>query len=185
MMAPVSASVMPLAIAEREDFLDLLEQLRDDQWDAATLCEDWSVREVVAHVLSFEDLSRFAAVRLIIRGRIGRTPGNELAMAPYRQWSAARLTDRMSSHLAPTGLTSGFNGGIALADGMIHQQDIRRPLAIRRTIPPTGSSPPFRSPSGHPPSPAVDASRECSSSPPTSTGPTVEAPPSVAQPRPC
>jgi uncharacterized protein (TIGR03083 family) len=90
----------------------------------------------VAHVLSFEDLSRFAAVRLIIRGRIGRTPGNELAMAPYRQWSAARLTDRMSSHLTPTGLTSGFNGGIALADGMIHQQDIRRPLAIRRTIPP-------------------------------------------------
>lgn len=44
---------MNLPVAEREDFLDLQEQLSDEQWDAATLCEDWSVRDVVAHVLSF------------------------------------------------------------------------------------------------------------------------------------
>jgi uncharacterized protein (TIGR03083 family) len=36
----------------------------------------------------------------------------------------------------PHGLTAGFSGRIALTDNMIHQQDIRRPLGIARTIPP-------------------------------------------------
>jgi len=35
----------------------------------------------------------------------------------------------------PRGLTAGFGGMIALVDGMIHQQDIRRVLGIRRTVP--------------------------------------------------
>ena len=33
------------------------------------------------------------------------------------------------------GLTAGFGGRIALVDGLIHQQDIRRPLGIGRDIP--------------------------------------------------
>lgn len=124
------------AVAEREEFLILLEQLTDEQWDAATLCQGWSVRDVVAHVLSFEDLSLFTAVRLIVQGKLGRTPANDLAMEPFRHCAGAQLTARMRTHLTPTGLTAGFKGGIALADGMIHQQDIRRPLGIDRDIPP-------------------------------------------------
>ena len=42
---------------------------------------------------------------------------------------------RAHAHLTPRGLTSGFRGGIALTDGMIHQQDIRRPLGHSRSIP--------------------------------------------------
>ncbi len=33
-------------------------------------------------------------------------------------------------------MTSGFRGGIALTDGTIHHQDIRRALGLPRTIPP-------------------------------------------------
>jgi uncharacterized protein (TIGR03083 family) len=36
----------------------------------------------------------------------------------------------------PQGITAGFDGKIALTDGMIHQQDIRRPLGIPRAIDP-------------------------------------------------
>jgi uncharacterized protein (TIGR03083 family) len=42
----------------------------------------------------------------------------------------------MRQYAEPQGLTAGFGGRIALTDGMIHQQDIRRPLGIPRTIPP-------------------------------------------------
>ena len=36
----------------------------------------------------------------------------------------------------PHGLTGGFGGRIALTDGMIHQQDIRRSIGLPRTIDP-------------------------------------------------
>ncbi len=43
---------MALARAEREDLLDLLGGLTPAQWRAPSLCAGWSVRDVVAHVLS-------------------------------------------------------------------------------------------------------------------------------------
>ena len=42
----------------------------------------------------------------------------------------------MRTSIPPRGLTSAFGGMIALVDGMIHQQDIRRPLGQQRVIPP-------------------------------------------------
>ena len=39
------------------------------------------------------------------------------------------------SHLRPRGLTAGFGGRIALTDGTIHHQDIRRPLGLPRDVP--------------------------------------------------
>ena len=41
----------------------------------------------------------------------------------------------MKNHLQPRGLTTWFGGRIALTDGVIHQQDIRRPLGLPRAIP--------------------------------------------------
>lgn len=41
----------------------------------------------------------------------------------------------MRTCIPPRGWTAGFGGMIALVDGMIHQQDIRRPLGIPRDIP--------------------------------------------------
>ncbi len=35
---------------ERAALADDLAALRDAQWDAASLCEGWSVRDVVAHM---------------------------------------------------------------------------------------------------------------------------------------
>ena len=40
----------------------------------------------------------------------------------------------LRDHLTPRGLTAGFGGRIALVDGHIHHQDIRRALARPRTI---------------------------------------------------
>lgn len=46
------------------------------------------------------------------------------------------LCELMRRCIPPRGLTSAFGGMITLVDGMIHQQDIRRPLGIGRVIPP-------------------------------------------------
>lgn len=61
---------------------------------------------------------------------------NAIGVAEYAGRSPRQLCELMRTSIPPRGHTSAFGGMIALVDGMIHQQDIRRPLGIGRVIPP-------------------------------------------------
>jgi uncharacterized protein (TIGR03083 family) len=69
------------------------------------------------------------------KGLVTKGGGNAVGVAEYARKSPEELTALMRRYAVPQGLTAGFGGRIALTDGMIHQQDIRRPLGIPRTIP--------------------------------------------------
>ncbi|GAA1865548.1 hypothetical protein GCM10009836_52420 [Pseudonocardia ailaonensis] len=62
---------MAMAVAERGDLAELLATLEPEQWDAPTLCDEWRVREVVAHMVSYDELS---PLQTAIAGRPGITP---------------------------------------------------------------------------------------------------------------
>ena len=126
---------MTLARQEREQFAELLAGLTPEQWDAPTLCTRWRVRDVVAHVLGYDDLSPTGLVLRFARGWLLVNKINAIGVAEYSDRSPAQLHELMRTHAEPAGLTAGFGGLIALADGMVHQQDIRRPLGLPRTIP--------------------------------------------------
>lgn len=82
-------NVTGLVQDERSDLAAFLGTLTPQQWEAASLCHGWRVRDVVAHLVSYEG----------------------------------------------TRCTAGFGGRIALVDGLIHHQDIRRPLGMPRDVP--------------------------------------------------
>jgi uncharacterized protein (TIGR03083 family) len=128
-------STMRMACEERHDFADLLAGLSPDQWEQPSLCERWRVRDVVAHVLSYEELSRWGLVMRFAKGGFVPNRVNAVGVAEYATRSPEQLTELARASIRPRGLTAGFGGMIALVDGMIHQQDIRRPLGIPRTIP--------------------------------------------------
>jgi uncharacterized protein (TIGR03083 family) len=130
-----SADTMQMARAEREEFAALLEGLTPQQWDSPTLCEQWRVRDVVAHVIGYDPLSRTQLMRRMAKGLVTRGGANAVGVADYAAKSPEELTALVRQYAVPHGLTSGFGGRIALTDGMIHQQDIRRPLGIPRTMP--------------------------------------------------
>jgi uncharacterized protein (TIGR03083 family) len=130
-----STDTMQMARAEREEFAALLEGLTPQQWDSPTLCEQWRVRDVVAHVIGYDPLSRTQLMRRIAKGLVTRGGANAVGVADYAVKSPEELTALVRQYAVPHGLTSGFGGRIALTDGMIHQQDIRRPLGTPRTIP--------------------------------------------------
>jgi uncharacterized protein (TIGR03083 family) len=127
---------MSLARSEREEFTDLLSGLAPPQWEAPTLCERWRVRDVVAHVISYDELSRAGLVARFAKGWLSVSRINALGVADYAHASPEQLCDVMRAHAEPSGLAAGFGGMIALTDGMIHQQDVRRPLGLPRTIAP-------------------------------------------------
>jgi uncharacterized protein (TIGR03083 family) len=129
-------ATMQMACAEREDLAALLEGLTPQQWESPSLCDKWRVRDVVAHAIGFDPLSRWQLVRRMAKGLVTRGGANALGVAEYADRPPEELLALVRRYRQPKGLTAGFDGRIALTDGMIHQQDIRRPLGIPRTIDP-------------------------------------------------
>lgn len=131
-----TASRMELARRERTELAGFLAELSDEQWQTPSLCEGWRVRDVVAHVISYDELSRWATARRLLRAGFSLKRGNTIGLAHYESHTPRQLLDALNAHLTPRGLTTAFGGMVALVDGTIHHQDIRRPLGMPRRIPP-------------------------------------------------
>ncbi|NKY17601.1 maleylpyruvate isomerase family mycothiol-dependent enzyme [Tsukamurella spumae] len=116
--------------------LALIESLAADQWSAQSLCGEWTVREVVAHHIGYDLLSGPELLTRMVTGRADPGPrSNRRRVAELSEASTDYLIDAYRGHLRPRGLAAGFGSRICLTDCMIHQQDIRRPLNLPRTIP--------------------------------------------------
>ncbi|BCI54133.1 hypothetical protein NIIDNTM18_34110 [Mycolicibacterium litorale] len=125
--------LIELARAERSDLAAFLATLTPAQWRAQSLCTGWTVKDVVAHVVSYEDLGVAGVMRRFVKGRIAHA--NQVGVDEFAQLSASELLDYLNRHLDPSGLTARFGGMIGFVDGTIHHQDIRRALDRPRTIP--------------------------------------------------
>ncbi len=128
--------LMTLAQEERTDLLTLLQGLSDDQWNAPSLCTKWRVRDVATHVISYDELSTPTLLGTFLRGSLRVSGVNDVALGRYRDLQPAAVIELLARNVRPSGLPSGFGGGIALTDTTIHHQDIRRALDMPRTIPP-------------------------------------------------
>ncbi|MFB9903571.1 maleylpyruvate isomerase family mycothiol-dependent enzyme [Allokutzneria oryzae] len=125
---------MTQATRERIEFTDFLETLSAEQWDEPSLCAGWTVREVVTHVISYDELGWRRTAARLARARFSLAGANAIGAAD-RSRTPSELVALFRAHPRPRGLTAAFGGMIALLDGMIHQQDIRRALGLPREIP--------------------------------------------------
>ena len=89
------ASTMRMASEERRDFLDLLEGLSPQQWGQPSLCKRWRVKDVVAHVLSYDELSRAALLRRFAKGWFVASRVNAVGVAEYSTRSPEQLAKLM------------------------------------------------------------------------------------------
>jgi uncharacterized protein (TIGR03083 family) len=128
-------SAMELARAERIDLANFLAGLAPEQWEASTLCTKWRVRDVVAHMIGYEDLSRGEFYSRIAKAGFNPNRANANRVAELADCTPEQLLAMVRAAETPGVLTSGFGGRIALLDGIVHHQDIRRPLGIPREIP--------------------------------------------------
>lgn len=127
--------LIELARAERTDLAQFLHTLTPQQWDAPTLCTEWRVRDVVAHVISYDVLSPVRLVGRFLQGARQRKSPNSIGVEKAASLTQVEVLSRFEAHLTPTGLTAGFHGAIGLTDALIHHQDIRRALGQPRMVP--------------------------------------------------
>lgn len=124
-----------MAREERTDLAEFLATLTPAQWDRETLCEGWCVRDVVAHMMSYEELGFGGVLGTLVKGRFQPGRINEVALARYRTRGPEELLALLNAHLEPKGFTTLLGGMVGLVDGFIHHQDIRRPLGMPREMP--------------------------------------------------
>jgi uncharacterized protein (TIGR03083 family) len=114
---------------ERASLVDALDGLPDDAWDRPSLCAGWTVRDVVAHIISTAEMTPPAFVgKLAARGfsfprmvtaEIARV--EDAAAKPVDLIS--RLRARISTRTAPPGPTPSW-----LGEALVHGEDIFRAL---------------------------------------------------------
>jgi uncharacterized protein (TIGR03083 family) len=132
-MSAGEESLMDMAYDERADLAAFLDTLTPKEWQAQSLCDRWTVKDVVAHIVSYDELTPLGLVKRFAKGRVVRA--NDVGVKEFAPLSPQELLEFLGRHLHPKGLTAGFGGMIALVDGTVHHQDIRRALGHPRAVP--------------------------------------------------
>ena len=125
-----------LARDERADLAVFLATLSPQQWQASTLCAPWRVRDVVAHLIGYDELDTRELLTYVVRGGFRSSRVNALVLRRHRTHSPEELMALLTSHVRPRGLHAALGGRVGLLEGLVHHQDIRRPLGRLRSIPP-------------------------------------------------
>ncbi|MFI9380709.1 maleylpyruvate isomerase family mycothiol-dependent enzyme [Kutzneria sp. NPDC052558] len=128
-------TLLELARAERTELAGLLATLSPREWETPSLCAGWRVRDVVAHMISYDQLDTRTLVDRFTRSAFGLHRANAIGVDELRDVDVSELLALFRRHLAPHGLTSWFGGVLGLEDALVHHQDIRRVLGRPRQIP--------------------------------------------------
>ncbi|MFE5309225.1 maleylpyruvate isomerase family mycothiol-dependent enzyme [Isoptericola sp. NPDC056605] len=118
--------------AERAALADELGGLDDAAWAAPSLCGEWSVQDVVAHLTAGASAGRWAWLRSIAGARFDAGVHNARRLAEHRGATPAETLARFravtTSTVAPSGHTAAWLGEV-----VVHGQDVRTPLGLPRT----------------------------------------------------
>lgn len=118
-----------LVRAERSGLEEVLCGLTDAQWQATSLCDGWTVEEVVAHLTAAASTGTAAWLLSIVRARFDAAKHNDRMIERYRgedtAATLARFREAVPSRITPTRDYAAFLGEV-----VVHGQDIAQPLGL-------------------------------------------------------
>jgi uncharacterized protein (TIGR03083 family) len=119
---------------ERSALAAELAQLSPEQWQHDTLCGDWDVEDVVAHLTATASLNQWKWLRSMAGARFRPDVHNRRRLAEHRGEDPAETLDRFHAIVDATTAPSQHLPAY-LGEVVVHAQDIRRPLGLA-TAPP-------------------------------------------------
>ncbi|WP_299928458.1 maleylpyruvate isomerase family mycothiol-dependent enzyme [uncultured Nocardioides sp.] len=124
-----------LTRAHRQGFIETLKGLDPEQWWAPSLCSQWRVIDVAAHLAWAPVMG--AGAGAVAMARHGFSMNRMIARSAV-DWSGrgrdailAQLRDNARTGATPTGMPAVA----ALADAVVHGLDVRRPLGQPGAVP--------------------------------------------------
>jgi len=121
--------------SERKALAADLEGLSEAQWATTTLCPDWTVRDVVAHLTATAKISQGAFFPKLIGSGFSLTRMQRKDIARERGSSPADTLARFRAEVDSSAHPPG-PGPTWLGEVVIHSEDIRRALGISHDYPP-------------------------------------------------
>jgi uncharacterized protein (TIGR03083 family) len=129
MAKPQYDHLWPLVHAERAALAGDLAGLDDEQWERPTLCNSWTVEEVVAHLTAAASINMWKWLRSMALSRFRPSVHNKRRLAEYRGRDPGETLDRFRAVIEGTTAPSGHVPAY-LGEVVVHSQDIRQPLGI-------------------------------------------------------
>jgi uncharacterized protein (TIGR03083 family) len=130
----VTNDIWPTIHQERHSLAADLAGLTEQQWATQSLCTDWNVHQVLAHLLSAAKMTppkffaRFAAAGFNFDRFAAKQVAVESAGGPAATLAAFRAAEPRQT--APPGPKETW-----LGEAFVHGEDIRRPLGITHAYP--------------------------------------------------
>ncbi|MEU5464210.1 maleylpyruvate isomerase family mycothiol-dependent enzyme [Streptomyces althioticus] len=131
---PRDTEVWGLVHAERAALADDLRELTDDQWATPSLCDGLTVREVLAHLTAGASLDTVRWLAGVVRCRFDFDRQVAMRLAGQLGSGPADTLDRFR-RVIPSTTKPPLPALAMLGETLVHGEDIRRPLGIRRTYP--------------------------------------------------
>ena len=123
------SDVWPRIHAERAALAADLGPLAASDWDTPSLCEGWTVHDVVAHMTGTAKISAGSFFPKLIASGFSLTKLQKKDIAELRgsspQDTLANFTSEINSSKHPPGPIDTW-----LGETVVHSEDIRRPLGI-------------------------------------------------------
>jgi uncharacterized protein (TIGR03083 family) len=138
---PTKQEYQAMTRGELEDLSALLHTFSDAQWDEPSLCDGWKVRHVIGHMCMGSTMSPLALIpRLVPYGfNLPRASSEESFKYGESHTPSEMLAtfDRVVVAQPRPGLGKVAPPNEWFVDKLIHNQDIRRPQGLTRTIEPS------------------------------------------------
>jgi uncharacterized Actinobacterial protein TIGR03083 len=129
------SSPWPLIHEERRALLADVGDLTDAQWATPSLCPGWTVRDVFGHMTATSKMTpgrfvgHFASAGFRFHVMSATDVAAETSGPPSS--TVAQFRSRLDAVTHPPGPVDAM-----LGEAVVHSEDIRRPLGIRRAYPP-------------------------------------------------
>ena len=127
--------VFELTADNRRLAADMFEALSEDQWTVPSLCAEWTVRDIAAHlVMPFEvSFARFLLALVRERGNGDRVADKATRELAHR--STTELVDLLRRNADRRFSPPGVGPGGQLTDTCVHLRDAARPLGLEVSPP--------------------------------------------------
>ncbi|HLZ28249.1 MAG TPA: maleylpyruvate isomerase family mycothiol-dependent enzyme [Chloroflexota bacterium] len=130
----MSTDVWGTIHAERKALAADLQGIADAQWATASLCTDWTVRDVLAHMSATARMTPLQFIGKFVLSGFNFASVQAQGIAAHRGGSPAetlaRFNTLVNSSNHPPGPTDTWLGEV-----IVHSEDIRRALGIKHAYP--------------------------------------------------
>jgi uncharacterized protein (TIGR03083 family) len=125
----------------RRRFADRIESLDESAWNAASWCEGWSMRDVLAHLVKNAEATYRSVILDLVRGGFGPDRATSKAAKRLARLPVPELADRLRTVAGRHFHLPGNPEGMGLADVLVHSADAFRPVGVDEDAPPAAVAP--------------------------------------------